>query len=233
MIKKLIARCFGKKEEDKKSYDWDTPRNAALKRIHDRANAEDFVDLAELIPEFIREYGALSFDDKYVAVCIYCHSEKDFYGTVEFVGSVKVFDSKDPLVRRFCVELCAGKKPDVADYKRRYDLQQSLKQACGNGDVLLFDKLLEEGADINYRYASGIKHIYASDIKYIYDNLGSTTTTLWDIVQKFYSKQSPMYRYFMTRTECTGVQEFLEEEKKEEEKAKAVEDLIASRTAQQ
>ena len=228
LIAKSIDKYFGKETKEevitvKRTCPTEAPRNKALEQIHYRVKKADFDALAVMIPEFIRKYGALSPDDKYLDKYSEYYYESCYATPLEGINSKGVFDCDDRILKSFCLEICAGKKPDVADYKRKYDLQQSLRRACGNGDLLLFDKLLEEGADINYRYGLDLK-----DKRLSLDN-----ETLWQFVQKCYSKQSPMYRYFLTRSECTGVQEFLAKKKKAKEKAKAEEDLIASRTAQQ
>ena len=170
----------------------DDPRNKVLQNIHnavchkdryDILSEKSFVDLAELIPAFIAEYGDLSLDEK----CWNWHSYCDEVSCDCYWEPSPVFGHMDVIVKEFVTKLCAGETPDVEEYTLRYKLQYDLKKAFDDRDICRFDELLSAGADINYEYVSSY----------------GTITTLWDEVDR--ARPERMYDYFMTRDDCPQV----------------------------
>ena len=180
-MKKIItffANLFGNKSTTPKVGE-DTPENQALREISAAFRENNFSRLAELIPAFISQYGSLDIQAKCWDYYIYC----DEVDSTTVWKKVHVFGRSDVTIDEFVSKLCNGETPDVDKYQNRFQLQQELKKAFDLNNVLVFDKLLSDGADINYPY--------------------NNEFPLWDTIK--HHKDSLMYKYFLTRDDCPQV----------------------------
>lgn len=167
-------------EEDKKKRE----RNALLVNIFWTVQTEQLKQL-DILEKYVQEYKTLygPLTGQETALVSFNDGDSYFPYWVEVEKPLLIWAGD--LTKKFFFALVNGKKDKVEEYRHKIDLQNRLREAFDNNDIITFDKLLTEGADINYRYPSSGEH----------------TEKLWNNL----SRNSRMYEYFMTRNDVPEV----------------------------
>ena len=162
-------------------------RQALLKELYFAVLCHDYREVERLVPAYQGKFGRLTGEER-----VYLpDSSRDGYGKLDdeipTFSSYPLLLTADAMMKEFFFASAEGKNPDTAAYQAKWNLQKKLLEAVESGDVLAVDALLNQGADINYAYYSP----YVRELK------------LWHKVPP--CKSHPMYRYFMSREDCSEV----------------------------
>lgn len=180
-------------EEDEKNND----RNKLLQKIYWAIGNYECEKLESYVREYLTTYGSLTgqetvwfweyFGDAYDGYSAWCRQKLLLMAT--------------DFTKKLFFALVSGDDVAAKEWRHKAELQKELLDAFEKRDVITFDKLLSEGADINYAY---------------YSPCGDHKTSIWNNL----SRNSRMYEYFMTRNDVPEVN-----------KIKAEQEFIASRKA--
>lgn len=180
-------------KEDEKNND----RNTLLKKIYWAIGDYECEKLESYVREYLTTYGSLTGQE---TVWFWVRFGDIYDGYYDWSSQKLLFMATD-FTQKFFFALINGEEAAAKEYRHKAELQKGLIDAFENRDVITFDKLLSEGADINYAY---------------YSPYGG---------QKSIWKNAPwsgeeMYAYIMTRTDIPELN-----------KIRAERELIASRKA--
>lgn len=209
-MKKFIQNLFGKRNRETSlsatsSSDINEKHNSAsntlLQKIYVAFGSCQFDEMEKCVTEYLLTYGKLTGEET-----VWFYDRKgDIYDGVYCWQSYNLLLLSTDFSRKFFFALVNGEAAAAEEYKRKAELQAALKVAFDKGEIVAFDRLLSEGADINYKY---------------YAPYGDHKVTLWQLCEK----RSRMYEYFLTRMDCIEVKEMVEKERAEKQ-------LIATRQA--
>ncbi len=178
-------------EEDEK----DNDRNTLLQKIYWAIGDYECEKLESYVREYLTTYGSLTGQE----TVWFWERFGDIYDGYYDWSSQKLLFLATDFTKKFFFALINGEEAAAKEYRHKAELQKGLKEAFENRDVITFDKLLSEGADINYAY---------------YYPYGDHKTNIWENAR--WSGEE-MYAYIMTRTDIPELN-----------KIRAARELIAS-----
>lgn len=179
-------------QDDEKNND----RNTLLQKIYWAIGDYKCGKLESYVREYLTTYGSLTGEE---TVWFWERFGDIYDGYYDWSNQKLLFMATD-FTKKFFFALINGEEAAAKEYRHKAELQKELIDAFENRDVITFDKLLSEGADINYAY---------------YSPYGDHKTSIWE---KAPWSGKEMYAYIKTRTDIPELN-----------KIRAERELIASR----